>query len=444
MALIYGLRRSSNLADAANNEKCVQNLGLTIADFLTVAGAAATGVKASDFLALKGLRSTLEAQITGLAGQTATVASGVALKALSTGDTISGIITVNGIVSSDRAFIRTIGGPAIYSAASGSFFSPISGSSFSGGASYRSGPTRISGLTLPSGAGNYTGFTFPFQSHYENYKIYQRIGNNADAPYAIRTKLPPPTVFSGCGLWLDAEKSTTTIVGANRVSQWQSVIDGGYNAVQTVSGSSPFFLVSGIVDSGVVKPALAFSGSSEFMNLGPVANVFASGATLVIMAQIENGDYCLVSNSTSNQGRWRTTSGNGSWPLFCSSLIPRFPAAMPANGTVVFSIRASQAFGLEVRSNGNQIGYIAPSGFVYQGSGQYLLGTAASAGGRFAGKIMGLIGYSQPLANRELRTVEEYMMWRYNSVYDPDKAQVMQLEDGATLELENNLPVELG
>ena len=65
MALIYGLRRSSNLADVASNEKCVQNLGLAIADFLTIAGTAATGVKANDFLALKGLRGPLEAQITG-------------------------------------------------------------------------------------------------------------------------------------------------------------------------------------------------------------------------------------------------------------------------------------------------------------------------------------------------------------------------------------------
>ncbi len=444
MTVVYGLRRTSNFADVADNGKCVQNLGLTIANFVTVAGIAATGVGAGDFTALKGLRSPLEEQITALSSLASTTLSGAGLKALRTGDTIAGVLTVGGIINSDRAFIRTVGSGAIYSAASGSFFSPVSGSSFSGGASFRSGPVRISDLVLPSGAGNYTGITFPYQAHYENYKIYQRIGDSVNAPFAIRTKLPPPTVFSGCGLWLDAQKSTTTTISGTRIGQWQTVFSGGVSANQTTAANAPFYLASGILDSGVVRPAIAFSGVSEFMVFEPLAPLFASGATLVIMAQVEGGEYCLASNGTSNQGRWRTTSGNGSWPLFCSGLIPRFPAVMPANGTIVFSVRASQSYGLEVRGNGERIGYIAPSGFVYKGDGQYLLGTAPGGGGRFAGKITGVVGYGAPIADRELRTVEEYMMWRYNSVYDPDKAQVAQLEDGTTLELENNLPVELG
>jgi len=443
MAQQYGLRASSNLADVANNTACVENLGLTIADFVAIAGIAATGVSSSDFAALIGLRAPLEGQINTLVPLATTLASGLSLKASRNGDSISGTITVSGTVFSDRAFVSTAGSGAVYGAASGSVFSPISGSTYSGGASYRSGPVRIGSLTTSSGAGNYIGITFPFQAHYEDYKVYQRISDSGDTLFSIRTKLPPPTVFSGCRLWLDAEKSSITTIGGNRVSQWAGVVAGFPSAVQTVSGSSPYYLVSGIVDSGVVKPGVNFLGN-EFFTLGSIGGSFGNGATVVVMAQVEDSDYCIMTNNSSNAGRWRTTSGNGSWPLFSTVPIARFPAVMPSNGTVVFSVRASQAFGLELRSNGDRLDYLAPSGFVYQASGEYLLGTAPASAGRFGGKLFSVIGFDRVLADRELRTVEEYCMWRYNSIYDPDKAQVIQLEDGATLELETNLPVEFG
>lgn len=435
MARRYGLRASSNLADVANNTLCVENLNLRIADFVSIAGISATGVTSSDFAALQGLRAPLEAQITGFAPIAAALLSGLALKALRTGDYISGTLTINGITSGDRAFIRTTGGGAIYSAASGSFFSPISGSTFSGGGFYLSGPTRISGLNTGSGLGNYTGTTFSWQPHYEDYKVYQRITNSSDTLFAIRTKLPPPTVFSGCQLWLDAEKSSVSYFAANRISQWNSLISGGPSAAQLTSGNAPYYLVSGIVDSGILKPGINFTGT-DFFSLGSLGGFFPDEATVVIMAQVEDADYCLLGNNSSNAGRWRTTSGNGTWPLFCASPIDRFPAVMPANGTFAFGIRASQAYGLEIRSNGQRLDYVAPSGFAYQASGEYLLGTAPGGAGRFGGKVFAVVAFNRVLPDRELRTVEEYCLWRYNSVYNPDATQTLQLEDGSFLQLE--------
>ena len=472
MARVYGLRAASNFADVADNSQCLTNLGLTIADFLAIAGVAATGVTANDFRALIGLRSGLEAQITGLVGSSASLASGLATRASRYGDTISGITTVAGFVTNDRAFVSTVGSGRIYGAASGSFFSPfisnpptLLGESpsywirpaftgtiddlmvqqygFGAGASYRAGPTRISGLTVSSGLGNYSGNTFAYGLHYEPYKIHQQILNSGNVAYAIKTQLPPPTVFSGCCLWLDTEKSTLTTSGS-RVTTWGSVILNGPVGSQSTLANAPFYLPSGIVDSGVTKPTISFSGFSEFMTLGSIGGNFADGATVVVMAEIRGGDYCILSNSISSQGRWRTTSGNGSWPLFCSGTIPRFPAAMPANGTIAFSVRASQAFGLEIRSNGQRLDYIAPSGFTYSTNGEYLLGTAIGNAGRLNGALTTVVAFNRILPDRELRTVEEYAMWRYNSVYNPDKSQVIQLEDGATLELEDGNTVEAG
>lgn len=435
MARRYGLRASSNLADVADNTRCVENLGLRIADFVSIAGISTTGVSAADFTALEGLRAPLEAQITGLAPIATAIASGLATKALRTGDTISGVLTVEGVVSGDRAFIRTIGSGAIYGAASGSFFSPISGTTFAGGGSYHSGPARISGLNTGSDLGNYTGPTFPWQSHYEDYKVYQRISNGSGTLFNIRTKLPPPTVFSGCQLWIDSEKSSFSYFAANRISLWSNIISGGPGAAQTTSGNAPYYLVSGIVDSGIVKPGVNFTGT-DFFSLGSIGGLFPDSATVVLMAQVEDTDYCLLANNSSNAGRWRTTSGNGTWPLFCTSPINRFPSTMPANGTFAFSVRASQAYGLEIRSNGRRLDYLAPSGFVYQASGEYLLGTAPGGAGRFGGKVFAAVAFNRILPDRELRTVEEYCLWRYNSVYNPDATQTLQLEDGSFLQLE--------
>ncbi len=435
MARRYGLRASSNLADVADNTRCVENLGLRIADFVTIAGISATGVSAADFTALEGLRASLEAQITGLAPIAAASLSGLTLKALRTGDNISGTLIVSGVVSGDQAFIRTTGSGAIYGAASGSFFSPISGNTFSGGGFYRSGPTRISGLNTGSGLGNYTGPTFPWQPHYEDYKVYQRISNSSDTLFAIRTKLPPPTVFSGCQLWLDAEKSSFSYFAANRISLWSTLISGGPSAAQTTSGNGPYYLVSGIIDSGIVKPGVNFTGT-DFFSFGSIGGYFSDAATVVVMAQVEDADYCLLTNNSSNAGRWRTSSGNGAWPLFCTSIIDRFPATMPANGTFAFSVRASQSYGLELRSNGRRLDYLAPSGFVYQAGGEYLLATAPGGAGRFGGKVFAVMAFNRILPDKELRTVEEYCLWRYNSVYNPDTTQTLQLEDGSFLQLE--------
>lgn len=472
MAKVYGLRASANFADVADNSQCVASLGLNAANFVAIAGVAATGVSNSDFRALIGLRSDLEAQITGLQSSALSLAATMATKASRHGETIAGTITVAGTVTNDRAFVSTVGSGKIYSAASGSFFSPritnaptLLGESpsfwirpaalgtvddlmsqlynFQAGASYLAGPARISGLTTGSGLGDYLGTTLAYDANYEAYKAYQPILNSGNASFVARTFLPSPSAFSGCCLWLDAEKSIITTSGA-RVLSWGSVLTNGPVGVQSTLASAPFYLTSGIVDSGVTKPAISFSGFSEFMTLGSIGGNFTEGATVVVMTEVRGSEYCVLSNSISSAGRWRTASGNGSWPLFCSGTIPRFPAQMPANGTTVFTVRASPSYGLEVRGNGRRIDYIASSGFSYSASGEYLLGTAVGNAGRLNGSITTLIAFNRVMPDREVRTVEEYCLWRYNSVYDPDKTQLLQLEDGATLELENGNPVELG
>ena len=42
---------------------------------------------------------------------------------------------------------------------------------------------------------------------------------------------------------------------------WSNIISGGPGAVQTTSGNAPYYLASGIVDSGIVKPGVNFTGA---------------------------------------------------------------------------------------------------------------------------------------------------------------------------------------
>ena len=115
-----------------------------------------------------------------------------------------------------------------------------------------------------------------------------------------------------------------------------------------------------------------------------------------------------------------------------------FPAVTEFNGTFTFAVRASAAYGLEVRENGVQQDYKA-TGFTYAGGDSWFLGKSGGATGFFNGDIHSIALFNRILSDKELRTVEEYFAWRYDGVYDPDRIQVLQLEDFNFIELEDSV-----
>jgi hypothetical protein len=48
------------------------------------------------------------------------------------------------------------------------------------------------------------------------------------------------------------------------------------------------------------------------------------------------------------------------------------------------------------------------------------------------------------LSTKELRSVEEYFAWRYDAIYDPDRIQPVELENGQPLETEGGINFVLG
>ena len=113
-------------------------------------------------------------------------------------------------------------------------------------------------------------------------------------------------------------------------------------------------------------------------------------------------------------------------------------AFLPFNGTWVMSVRISTAYGLEVRLNGARIDYKA-TGFTYTSGDTFLIGGAPGSGGRLNGDIHSIALFNRVLTDKELKTIEECFAWRYDGVYDPDRLQTLQLENFASIELEDSV-----
>jgi hypothetical protein len=111
---------------------------------------------------------------------------------------------------------------------------------------------------------------------------------------------------------------------------------------------------------------------------------------------------------------------------------------MPFNGTWVMSVRISASYGLEVRVNGTRVDYKS-TGFTFTGGDTFFIGANPGSAGFLNGDIHSIALYNRILTDKELRTVEECFAWRYDGVYDPDRIQALQLEDFASIELEDSV-----
>ena len=100
-------------------------------------------------------------------------------------------------------------------------------------------------------------------------------------------------------------------------------------------------------------------------------------------------------------------------------------------------MRISAAYGLEIRLNGTRLDYKA-TGFTFTGGDTFNIGATAGPAGYLNGDIHSIALFNRILTDKELRTIEECFAWRYDGIYDPDRtSQVLQLEDFATIELED-------
>jgi hypothetical protein len=444
MAQQYGFRASNNLLEVLDRNACWDNLGIDRRDLLLLVGTSAAGVVPGDYQAIIGLTGNLESQIVATASGASVLPSSLSLKLSKNGDTVLGNLFAN-IVNNDRPYFDA--GNTIYGPSTASFFSPANASGFSSGAQYKLGPVKADTTTV-SGL-NYTGIAPLWSDYFVRYKQYLQVQEQPS--WTVRRSplyLPPPSTISSNVLWLDAEYSSFDLDGS-AVGQWRDVL-GRAVAVQRTAASKP----SLVPNRRNNKPGVVFDGSNDSLSFGDLSGQFPSAATVIVVATLGetpargDADYNLIGTFNNGNNRWRGATGNGAFGLFSSAVLTGFPETMPANGTYVFSVQASQALGITLRTNSiethersNQFA----TNFTYNAGTVYTIGAnAGGTGGFFAGTMYAVAMFNAVLSEKELRTMEEYFAWRFDYVFDPDRSQTVELEDETLLTDESSGNITLG
>lgn len=441
----FGFRATRSLAEVEDKNACWDNLSINRSDLPLLVGTSAAGVTEGDYFNCKNLNSSLEAQVSTLATGAASGFVAMAGKISRNGDL--GISALSGtIINNDRAYYN--GNYNIISASTNSFFSPITASGYSSGAQYLIGSTYLPNLTI-SGL-TFAGETKEWSNYFIKYRSYLRLTDSGSTSRFSPLYLAPPTAVQSNILWLDGEFSSFTIEDGG-IKRWDDVTQRG-SASQATSANRPTLVTNELAS----KPAVFFDGSNDFLSLGGIGGSIPTGATLIVLFSLSgiNGvtgdsDYCILSSLNNVSSAWR----NGSWGLFAASLINGFPssATMPANGTILATVRASSAHGLEFRINGSRQSFIAPGSYTYSSNGNFVIGVsdATSASHAFRGYIHSLALFNEVLSDAELNSQEEYFRWRYDFVWNPDaialtstkilqgeQFEILEFEDGAFFEVD--------
>jgi len=439
-----GFRATNNLSEALSKDDCWDNLGIVRNDLPLLVGTSDSGVTNGDYQAMAGLTGILESQIVATVSGSSSTLSILQGKIFKNGD--SGISSLFApIVNNDRPYYDAAN--AIYGPSIDSFFSPATASGYSSGAQYKLGAgqtttTTVSGLS-------YNGIAPGWNNYYVRYKQYLALQEQPS--WTVRRSplyLAPPSQFAGNALWLDSEFSAFVQDGCG-IRQWKDVLGRGV-AIQDTTANQPS-LVAGRLNG---KPGIVFDGSNDFLSFGNIGGLFPSAATFIVVATLGepnargDSDYNILGSLNNTTNRWRDGSGNGSLGLFTSTLQSGFPGGMPANGTYVFTIQASQSLGLSIRANSLQTGARSnqfTSNITYDPGSLYVLGANANgSAGFFNGTLYSMAFFNRILAEKELRSIEEYFAWRYDFVYDPDRSQSVELENEQPLDTEGGIVFILG
>jgi hypothetical protein len=428
----YGFRTTNNLSEALDKNACLDNLGIDRRDLALLEGTSDAGVTKADYQAIIGLAGNLEQQIVTLSGFAAAQIANINTRASVSGATFTGSIFAE-IINNDRPYTTQSG--IIIGPSTASYFSPSSNGLFSSGAEYKLGP--VTAGTIQSSGVNYTGETRQWDSRFVRYKRYVRLQEEPSWTVCnVPLFLPPPTSVSGCVTWLDAEFSAVELDDNDGVVQWRGV-NGTSTALQATAANRPVYVTN--VLNG--KPAIRFDGNNDNLLLGNLGALFPAAATVVMKVRVLDSNYNIFSTLNNSSCRWNDGARNADFGVFTSAVQNNMAlGVMPNNGTFTFAVRASAAYGLEIRKNGIGLEY-KRTGFTYSGGSAYILGAALGGGGAMNGDIYSFALFNRVLSDRELRTVEEYFAWRYDGVYDPDRLQELQLEDFASIDLEDGTPI---
>ena len=430
----YGLASDNNLSDAEDNVESLKNLGFQVKDLYILQGAGAAEVTSVDYVNCSGLTYYLEDQTSAVLTRAQTILTSGTQYIANSGDANIGDIFYD-IINSDRGFVDL--NENIYSTSSGSFFSTLNSSGdYSQGGQYKVGSVEATTLVASGFVFDNTVSAADWDNKFVKYKQYIEVKNeDSSLTQFIPTYLAPPTVMQGNALWFDSEYSSFAVDGSNNVSGWYDVSNRALLTQST--GANQPVLTSGLLNS---KPGVVFNGN-QFLTTSGVESFVPYGATVVTIFRVADTSYNILGTVNSNTISWRESDGRGDLGLFTQSVESDFPINMPAVGTYYSSIRIDENYGLEFRLNSFRTDYEAPTSFVYDPTGTFVVGRSVAEGSTansFTGDLYAICLFNRVLNDQELATIEEYFAWRFGFVYDPSLTQTIQLEDENDLQDESD------
>jgi hypothetical protein len=227
--------------------------------------------------------------------------------------------------------------------------------------------------------------------------ILSLVSINAGGLASPAVSVPVGGAVIGARLWLQADKGVVQDA-SNRVSSWADQSGNGANATQAVVASQPIW-VDDVVGG---HPVLRFDGSNDFVQF-PALN------------QAIRTVFWVVAESDTATASYRSLLGHGSFRDFEGDY--GTPGAIWRNG-----IASSRVTGGQTRVNGVPVdGGVTPrpremaviSLVTTDVTSADRFGTNPMAGSAWWGDLAELIVFDRALGADEVRTVEQYLMSKY-------------------------------
>ncbi len=228
-----------------------------------------------------------------------------------------------------------------------------------------------------------------------------------------------PTKFSGCALWLAADRGVTTVDG--KVSAWADQSGNGNHAAQTTANYRPLYVAS--AQGG--RPTLRFDGSNDVLSVGspslPMGSSTRTGFVVVKRETSSTEGYIFKYGALSafrslgfcfaHQGTTSAYLGYYAHDVFKSS-------ASDTSGTIwTFGNSESNVSSSFLYKNGSSqmpLTLFGSDGTINTTAGAMYIGDFSDAHSYpFYGDISEIIIFNRALTDNERIKVEQYLSGKY-------------------------------
>lgn len=226
---------------------------------------------------------------------------------------------------------------------------------------------------------------------------------------------------SGLTTWLKADNGVST--SGSDVTHWQDMTTSGNDAIQPSSGNRPTLVTNAV--SGL--PALAFNGSSQFMQFATGFATFTSGSSIFVVTkpaavtagarflEFANGtadNNIILSQPSNNAAEFSVY--NGSTPTSVTS-----SSAITLNQYQMLEAVHSGSLNATIYTDGAEGAQNSVANIANVSRTGNFLGRDFANSKFFEGEIAEILIYNRSLSTNERKNVEDYLAFRYGITVAP-------------------------